>query len=411
MNILFVTIAWPEKGGRNLYTDLMSEFSDRGHRVTVLCSREKRTGKPDSFKDEDGIDVLRVMTGNIKKSGTAEKALSLLFLGRNFRKGVDRYLADSEFDLILFNTPPITLSGFLEFLNKRYSASLYLLLKDMWPYGFADFGVIKKGGIAYNYLKAHEKRVFRIADYIGCMSPKGVDFVLKNYPELDREKVEVCPNSMKIPQKSNSVPDGDAGSRVRRKYGIPDDATVFIFSGNLGLGHGLDFLTDTIFKLKNYQKAFFLIGGAGTHFSRVKKRMDDEDPPNAYMYSYLPDEDFKDLMSVCDVGMILLDSKYSYPQFPSRLLGYLHDELAVLCAVNRETDIGTIVEEHGAGLSVIHGDSKGFINAVYKLCSDRDVTRQMGKNGYELLRKEYSVERSCEIIMSHYQTKLTTENA
>ena len=411
MNILFVTIAWPEKGRRNLYTDMMTEFSSRGHRVTVLCSREKSTGKPDSFQDEDGINVLRVKTGNIKKSGTAEKALSLIFLSRNFRKGVNRYLADAEFDLILFNTPPITLSGFIQFLKKRYTAQLYLLLKDMWPYGFADFGVIKKGGIAYNYLLRHEKRIFEISDHIGCMSPMGVDFVLNNYPEMERDKVEVCPNSMKITQKNDREHDIDSGDRVRAKYGIPNDATVFIFSGNLGLGHGLDFLVESIVKLKSYEKAFFLIGGAGTHFSKIKKRMDEENPSNAYMYSYLPDEDFKELMSVCDVGLILLDNKYSYPQFPSRLLGYLHDKMAVLCAVNRETDIGDIVEQNGAGLSTIHGDMNEFTNAVYTLCEDNDTVRDMGRNGFKLLQKKYSVERSFETIMSHYQHKLKTEDA
>jgi glycosyltransferase involved in cell wall biosynthesis len=411
MNILFVTIAWPEKGRRNLYTDLMSEFSSHGHSVTVLCSREKSAGKPDSFEHEDGIKVLRVKTGNIKKSGTAEKALSLMFLGRNFRKGVRRYLADSEFDLILFNTPPITLSGFLQHLKKRYSAPLYLLLKDMWPYGFADFGVIKEGGMAYNYLLRHEKRIFEISDHIGCMSPKGVDFVLNNYPEMDRDKVEVSPNSMKITRRSDSTNDNNSDNRVRAKYGIPDDATVFIFSGNLGLGHGLDFLVESIIKLKSYEKAFFLIGGAGTHFSRIKKRMDEENPPNAYMYSYLPDEDFKELMSVCDVGLILLDCKYSYPQFPSRLLGYLHDKMAVLCAVNRETDIGDIVERNEAGLSTIHGDLDGFMNAIYKLCENSGATKEMGRNGFDLLQREYSAERSFETIMSHYQHKLTAEDA
>jgi glycosyltransferase involved in cell wall biosynthesis len=411
MNILFVTIAWPDEGRRNLYSDLMDEFIDNGHQVAVLCSRERSLGKQDSFKNENGIDVIRVKTGNIKKSKVLEKAFSLMTLGIHFKRGVRKYLSDKKFDLIIFNTPPITLSGFIKNIKSKYDAPLYLLLKDMWPYGFADFGVIKKGGLAYNYLLSHENKLFALSDHIGCMSPKGVEFVLTNYPDLNHKIIEVCPNSMKIKMKPEQNSKDSSENRIKTKYGIPDDATVFIFSGNLGLGHGLDFLVDSIVKLKNYQKAFFLIGGAGTHFARIKKRIDQEELTNAYMYSYLPDEDFKNLMSICDVGLILLDSKYSYPQFPSRLLGYLNDRLAVLCAVNRETDMGDIVEKYGAGLSVLHGEIDEFINAVKKLSEDTAMVKKMGENGFKLLEDQYSVDRSYEVIMNHYNQVKTIENA
>jgi glycosyltransferase involved in cell wall biosynthesis len=402
MKILFVTIAWPETGRRNLYTDLMSEFSDRGHDVTVVCNTEKKNEMTYSFGIENGIQVLRIRTGRIKKAHIIQKALSLFFLSGKFKKGVVRYLSDFEFNLILFNTPPVTLSNFLMFLKKHYSASIYVLLKDMWPYGFVDFGLIKKGGPIYNYLRNHEKKVFKVADHIGCMSPKGVEFVISNNPDLEINKLEVCPNSIKIIEKELNNKNIDLESKVKAKYGIPSDATIFIFSGNIGLGHGIDFLLDMIIDLKYYKKAFFLIGGAGTNFSRAKNRLDSENLSNAYMYSFLPDQDFEELMSICDVGLILLGSKYKYPQFPSRLLGYLQDNLAILCSVNYETDIGDIVEKYGAGISTIHGDVNGFKSAVYRLCENVDETKKMGNNGFKLLKNRYSVDISYNVIMNHY---------
>lgn len=404
MNILFVTIAWPENG-RNLYTDLISEFNNNGHKITVLCNREKRTSKPNSFEDENGIQVLRINAGNIKKAGILEKGFSLLMLNWRFKNAVKYYLSDYKFDLIIFNTPPVTLSGFLANLKNRYRCPVYLLLKDMWPYGFADFGLIKKGGRIYKYLQNHERKIFELADTIGCMSPKGVEFVWDNYPQIDKNKVEVCPNSMKINGAVNYAGDTKTSKVVKEKYNIPEDATVYIFSGNLGLGHGLNFLVDSIIKLKDYHKAFFLIGGAGTHFNAIKQRVDTENLPNAFMYSYLPEDEFRELMSVCDVGLILLDSKYTYPQFPSRLLGYLHAKMAVLCAVNRETDIGEIVEQHGAGINTIHGNVEGFVKSVQNLCENRERVKTMGENGYNLLVNKYDVRKSYETIMNHFIQK------
>src|SRR5699024_2268755 len=282
MNILFVTVSWPQKGCNNLYSDLAKKFRDKGHNIYIACSTQRREGLQTYYEEENGMHILRIKTGNISKTGHLEKSISLLLLNRQFRVAIDRYYGNEKFELILFNTPPITASGLLKKLKDKYNCKLYLLLKDIWPYGFADLGVVNQGGIAWRYFRYHEKNIYDIADYIGCMSPAGASFVLDKNTQLDSSKVEVCPNSAFVPDK-NFVPDNE----VRAKYGMPDDASVFLFSGNLGKGHGLDFLVDTIKRLNNYKKAFFLIGGAGTHFKKLEREFRKYEPDNAFLYSYL----------------------------------------------------------------------------------------------------------------------------
>ena len=398
MNVLFITIAWPAEGNQNLYTDLMHTFRDEGHRVMVACSAQKREDLPTSIQEEEGMEVLRIRTGNLSKTGQIEKSISLLRLNGQFRRAIGKYLSERSFDLILFNTPPITMSPLLNGLKRKFDSPLYLLLKDIWPYGFADLGAMKKGGLAWRYFKHHERRMYNIADYIGCMSPAGVKFIIGQYPGLAAEKVEVCPNSTKLPEKKM-----EPNQAIRQKYGIPAGAAVFLFSGNLGKGHGLGFLTDAIERLNAYEKAFFLIGGAGTHFESIKVAFNKSKPKNALLYSYLPKEDFEQLLGICDVGLILLDSCYTYPQFPSRLLAYMKSEMAILCAVNRETDIGDIVEEAGAGAQVLHGDSQAFIKWVKELAEKREVTNQMGQKSLQLLKDRYTVEHSYNVIMRHFE--------
>ncbi|MDZ7693166.1 MAG: glycosyltransferase [Balneolaceae bacterium] len=208
----------------------------------------------------------------------------------------------------------------------------------------------------------------------------------------------MCPNAIKVPEE-NFVPD----EGIKEKYGIPKDATVFLFSGNLGKGHGLDFLIESIQRLEEYEKAFFLIGGAGTHFNKIKSAFSISKPKNAYLYSYLPEKEFEQILGICDVGLILLDSCYSYPQFPSRLLAYLKSKMAVLCAVNKKTDIGDIVEAADAGLSTVHGNFKEFEKAVTTLSENKNQTKSMGKNAYQLLLEKYSVEDAYKVIMKHFE--------
>ena len=94
--------------------------------------------------------------------------------------------------------------------------------------------------------------------------------------------------------------------------------------------------------------------------------------------------------------------KYTSPQFPSRLLSYLEYSKPVLCAVNKYTDIGDVVENAGCGISVSHGDMDEFINAVKFFAENSDKRNIMGENARKLLLDEYTVSKSYDIIMTHF---------
>ena len=266
MKILFISIAWPSEGQKNLYTDLMNEFVLNGHEICVVGTGDAVSEAGEELKEENGIQVLRINAGPIRKTSYFKKAYSLLMLGSRFHQAINIHLAGRDFDLIIGPTPPITLSGLYRKLKKQYGAPFYLLLKDIWPQGSVDLKVIRKYGIPWIYLRSHEIRLYKTADYIGCMSPLGARYLLSKNRFIPEDKVEVCPNSIR-PVKVTGARRSDD---IRAKYKIPQDACLFIFSGNLGVGHGLHFLADAIASLSDYSKAYFAIGGSGTQFNYLK---------------------------------------------------------------------------------------------------------------------------------------------
>lgn len=398
MNILFISIAWPAPGNANLYSNLMDEFVMHGHQVHVAATHRSDEEGVQTLTEENGIRVLRIPSGKIMKTSRLRKAGSLLTLGGKLKKAIGSNFGEEQFDLILTHTPSITLSVLYRRLKLKYGARLYVLLKDIWPQGSVDHKVFRKYSLPWIYFRIHEKRLYRVADHIGTMSPMGKEYLLSKNSFLTEEKVEVCPNSIR-PVKDISHKKGD---EIRDKYGIPRDACVFIFSGNLGIGHGLHFLVEAIKALSDYSKAYFVIGGAGTHFNFLERRLAETSPGNVFLYNWLPREDFEDILATSDVGLILL-YKYTSPQFPSRLLSYLEYSMAVLSAVNTETDIGSIVDGEGCGLSVSHGDLESFTDAVKSLSEKRDMRKSMGENGRKLLMDRYTVSHSYDIIMKHFQ--------
>ena len=396
-NILFISIAWPAPGNRNLYSDLMDEFVLQGHQVYVAGTHHQNSESNQDLSEENGITVLRIHSGRIMKTSYLRKSLALLTLGRKFRKAISRNFGNEDFDLIVGPTPPITLSILYRKLKQKYQAPFYLLLKDIWPQGSVDLKVFRKHSLPWFYFRIHEKRLYRVADHIGTMSALGADYIRSNNPYISGQKVEVCPNSIRP---ANDIPE-KTGHEIRDKYGIPRDACVFIFSGNLGVGHGLHFLVEAIHALSDYSKAYFVIGGSGTQYSYLENRLEDLSPDNVFLYNWLPREDFEDILNTSDVGLILL-YKYTSPQFPSRLLSYLEYSKAVLCAVNSATDIGGIVVDEGCGREVAHGDLDSFVHSVKWLSEHEDDRMRMGENGRKLLMDRYTVNHSYEIIMDHF---------
>lgn len=399
MKVLFISIAWPSPGERNLYSDLMEEFVNQGHEIFVLCADESITANKVGY--ENRINILRVSTLRLRKVNKYQKAIALINLGLRLNKGLLEHWSDVRIDLLISHSPPVTLSGLLKSLHKRYNVPLYYLLKDIWPHGPADLSLIKRHGFIYYYMRRHEIRLYKTVDFIGCMSPKNVDFVLRKNSFLSKDKVEVCPNTITPRQLIIS----ENKNAIRKKHGIPEDAVVFIFSGNIGKGHGLSFYLDAIEKMKDFDKAFFLIGGSGQYYDFVLKEISRRRLTNIRTYIKLPSHVFDNILLASDVGVILLDSKYTVPQFPSRLLAYLEAKMPILCLVNKDTDIGKIVENAGCGLSVLHGDINSTLQAIKYFCDNTksEAINNMRNNSRTLLYEKYTSSNAYNIIMKHFE--------
>lgn len=403
MKLLFITIGdIPSINHHEIYPDLLREFVRNGHDVYVLCSREKRHGLPTELIEEDGAKLLKVRIGNITKTNIVEKGISTVLIGYQYKAAVNKYFRNIRFDLIMYSTPPVTLAGVVEFIKKRDNAKTYLLLKDIFPQNAIDIGLMSKTGIKsfiYKYFRNQEKKLYAISDCIGCMSPANVRFILKHNPELSADKVEVCPNSIEIIDK---IVDDKARIAIRNKYNIPLEKIVFVYGGNLGKPQGIPFLIKCLEKCKDMD-VFFLIVGDGTEYGILEKYVISSKQRNVKLLNVLPKEDYEALVGACDVGMIFLDYRFTIPNFPSRVLSYMQANLPVLAVTDSNTDIGKIIVDGCFGWWCESNNVNNFIKVVKKIVLRSNDNKAYGENGNLYLKKNYSIERAYQIIISKYK--------
>ncbi len=407
MNILFITIgSFGNLNDQGIYSDLMREFFKNNHKVYIACANQNSHSK--SYVEcQDGAEILRVSIGKTTKTNIVRKGISTILLEYQFKNAIAKFFSDVKFDIILYSTPPITFYSTVKFIKKRDNAKTYLLLKDIFPQNAVDIGMMTKTGpksIIYKMFRKKEEKLYRISDYIGCMSQANVDYILKHNPKIAPEKVHVNPNSIEV---CDNTIDDEKKIEIYEKYNIPKTATTFIYGGNLGRPQGIPFIIDCLKANVNKEDRFFVICGGGTEYKKLKAYVEENNPKNVLLLSRLPKAEYEDFVMAFDIGLIFLDHRFTIPNFPSRLLSYMQSKMPVLACTDPNTDIGKVITKGGFGWWCESNDVGKFTELVdYILGED---LKSMGQKGFEYLNENYTSEHAYKIICEYIGDVITKE--
>lgn len=397
MKILYIATSFPtpEKGA-TIYTDLAQAIYLAGHELTVVVSEEKSNSNLTQIVKERGFDVLRISTGKYYDVSMIKKGITTLRIPTIMKNGISKFLSQREYDFILYESPPVTNADLVIWAKRMFNCPSYLMLKDIFPQNAIDLDIIKKGSLVHRYFQSKEKLLYKSADTIGCMSEANQQYLLKHNPSINRGKTEIFPNTKMI--KKEFVLDQFP---VRLKYGIPSEACVFLFGGNMGKPQYIELLCSAIVECKDEQNIFFVFVGRGTERYRIEDTITSEKISSALILQNLPRDEYEELTKECDVGLLILDPRFSIPNYPSRILTYMEFSKPVLAATDKVTDINELILNSGCGEWVWSGDKEAFVRAIRSM-STNPTLDVMGKKGRDYLERNLSVNRSIEILEKHF---------
>ena len=382
MNILYLS-AVPFKFDKNpsIYTDLIQELTGFGDKVTILSITSDL--KPFQIKkiSKKNIDLIYIGSFQLYNVNIFRKGLSILslpFFMRRAIKGLDL----KKFEVVLYETPPITWAGIVKEIKKKNKIKSFLMLKDIFPQNAVDIGLMKKEGVIFKYFKRKEKLLYEISDYIGCMSKGNMDYILKNNPEISQEKVYYFPNTKK-----------DTGNR---SMDFEKENLQFVYGGNMGLPQGVLNIAPAITYFKNDKDIEFIFVGKGTEWNKINEYFKEQ--KNVKVLESLPREEYEKLLSTCDAGFIFLDSRFTIPNYPSRTLAYLEKGIPIIAATDKNTDIRNLIQDNNVGLWSCSDDIASLIENIKIMKENKEIRKEFSKNARELFLKEFQVERSVELL-------------
>ena len=384
MKILYVSTVFPkEEENSTIYTDLVEELIKKGDQVTVITIEKNL--KPFQYKilKERGAVVFRCGCFPIYNVNFLIKGIGILFLSF-FLKRIIKKININNFDLLLYETPPITLEDTVKKIKKCYQIKTFLMLKDIFPQNAVDIGLMKKSSFIFKYFKRKEESLYDVSDYIGCMSKENMNYILKHNPKISKEKVYYFPNTKKDTRNKNI------------NFEFEKEKLQFVYGGNMGLPQGVLNIALAISSFKNEKDIEFIFVGRGTEKDKIREYFKEQ--KNVKVLENLPREEYEKLLSNCDVGFIFLDSRFTIPNYPSRILAYLEKGIPIVATTDKNTDIKNLIQDNNVGLWSCSDDIDSLIENIKIMKKNKEKRKEFSKNARELFLKEFQVEKSVELL-------------
>ena len=367
--------------------ELACELVNQGHEVSVLTPDTSVSSL--SVEKLDGVNVYRFHSGEIKNVGKVKRAINETLLSWNAWKNSKDILKNNPHDLIVYYSPTIFFGPFIYMLKKQWNVKSYLVLRDFFPQWTIDNKILKRHSPVTYYFKFFERINYAVADTIGVMSEKNLEW-FKNYYKTNKP-LEVLYNwaDLQMFEKEND--------RYRKKLGL-EDKIVYFYGGNLGHAQDMMNIVKLAVNMKDEKKAHFVLVGAGDEYELIQKSIIEKNINNITLLPSVNQDEFKQMLAEFDIGLFTLNKNHKTHNFPGKLLGYMVQEMPILGSINHNNDLKNTLEEFNAGLVSVNGNDNLFYENARKLL-DKNLRKNMGLNAKKLLIDKFSVESAAKQII------------
>lgn len=268
-------------------------------------------------------------------------------------------------DMVLMIEPTLFCAPHVLFVAKVTGSGAWLHVQD-----FEVDAAFQLGGLSAHGLKrlaqAAERFLTSKFDRVSTISHR----MLERLPGkgVDSSKSVLFPNWVD----TSVIYPLPAANALRLELGIPEQAIVALYSGSMGMKHGLKLLVDASRRLASRSDIHFVFCGDGPYrevLQREKRR-------NVSILPLQPADRLNELLNLADVHLLPQLAEASDLVMPSKLTGMMASGRAVIATAHAGTQISTVLE--GRGIVTTPGDVDAFVSAISQLAEDANLRRRLG---------------------------------
>jgi glycosyltransferase involved in cell wall biosynthesis len=253
-------------------------------------------------------------------------------------------------DVIYANTWPLFATGILSAVSRLRRVPLVLSVQDVYPESLLAQGrtLARRGGLGARLTL----RAMRALDGVIARNARAVIVISQHFARLYRSGRRVDPERIHvIPNWVDGAPfeTGHGANGFRAGLGVPEDAFVVGYGGNLSVASGIETLVEAFCELPDAGDLHLLIAGAGSQLDACRELARGISQQRVLFYSPWPIEETAPLLRAADLLVLPTRGEQSLASVPSKLIAYMLAERPVLALALPGSDLSALVERSGCG--------------------------------------------------------------
>ena len=404
--------------------DLACHLSDRGHDVTIICSKKSYNGGTVRVKAQKKTEHRKIKIIYLPALGFGRNS----FTGKLFDYISFYFLLTFRLlfffpkpDVILSLTTPPYIGLLAKCFGKLRGVKRANWIMDIYPDVIAAHGILKKSSFLYRLMKKLKIFEFRGSSLIISLS-QGMAERIKQYVKLsDTDKVNWVPLGVKQSimtetlsfmsnndqidsNKSNNIECKadvscyDAKSRkLRIERGWKDSELVVMYSGNMGLGHLLNEFLLAALKLKDNSNIRWVFAGGGKRRKEIENFISKHPDANISLLDYVSSEQLDTHLRSADIHLMSLNPKWQGCMLPSKLQRVFAVGRPALFVGDKKSCIAQWILKSGGGWITEPGDVDGVIHCIMA-SSGKQERKKRASFALSWALKNFNADKNYQII-------------
>jgi glycosyltransferase involved in cell wall biosynthesis len=394
----------PASVGQHMH-DVAAEMVRRGYRVIVYCSErgyEDPTTRYPREEVRDGVEIRRIPFASFGKKTIAHRvAGTASFMSQVILRGLNT----REVDGLLFSTSP-PMIGFMGTLQKWFkSVPTTYWAMDLNPDQLIAMGKIGANSPTARFLEASNRMILRNADLVVALDRFMADRLRPRVRSLD-DKLAIIPP---WPHEEHIEPVPHAQNPFRDEHKLQGKFVV-MYSGNHSPANPLDTLLAAAERLKDDDRFRFLFVGGGIGKKAVEQFVRDRGISNALCLPYQPIETLRYSLSAADVHVVTLGDDMVGIVHPCKIYGAMTVARPVLFLGPRPSHVSDLLDRHGFGWQVSHGDVDGAFHLLTGAAARNPAElAAMGDTARRVLHDSLSQSRLCAQMCDRIESTMSAD--
>lgn len=382
-----------DKAGRSLrYLTLANDLAKDDRNTVSLwtsdfdhISKKSRFGLSTDHKISHNFTIKFLYSNIYKKNISFARIRHNILLSKEF-KNISNNIQLKP-DIIFCCLPTLELSEQCVIFANKNNIPIIIDVVDIWPDVYLTaFPKIVQPLIKLLFRSEYKRaqRLLKNANSITAVSVAYLNWALKI---IDRKKLDtdvVFP--LGYPSKNvQSLEITECINQFKNLFKIDNDSLVFTFIGQFEKSYDIEVIVKAAKYFQGNTQVKFILAGNGSKFNKAK--LDIENLDNIFLTGWLSKTEISALLKVSDVGLAAYSSS-ALQSLPYKPFEYMSAGLPIISSLTGEFKL--LIEAHNFGKTYESSNFNSFLHNINWFINNKNLLKNLGKNGYELFNKHYS---------------------